>query len=78
MPDKKKSGINIEKLLSEQLPNVFGRRAVNDLLPGIISSKTLANLDSQGKGPEKIKAGRTVIYKKDTFVPWLITHLKLS
>jgi len=78
MPDKKKSGTNIEKLLSEQLPNVFGRKAIPHLLPGIISSKSLANLQSLGQGPEAIKAGRTVIYTKEKFLPWLLKHLKIN
>ena len=70
--------MNIKEQLYKQLPNVFGRKAVNDLLPGVISSKTLANLDSLGKGPEFVKAGRSVLYTRDSFVPWLLEHLKLN
>ena len=73
-----KPGAHIEKSLSEQLPNVFGRKSVNNLLPGIISAKTLANLDSLGKGPERIKAGRSVLYTRETFVPWLLKHFNLN
>jgi hypothetical protein len=69
---------HIEKLLEKQLTPVFGRKAVPDLLPGIISPKTLANLDSLGKGPRSIKAGRAVLYTRETFIPWLLNHLEIS
>ena len=77
MPDNM-SVEKIEKLLFGQLKPVFGRKAVNGLLPGIISSKTLANLDSLGRGPEAIKAGRSILYTRETFIPWLMAHLKLN
>ena len=60
----------IEKLKNE-LPIVFARKEIERLLPGLISSKTLANLSSQGKGPPSYRHGRTVIYNRDTFLNWL-------
>ena len=57
--------------LSKGLPQAFGRSAIEKLLPGIISSKTLANLDSAGLGPPSYKCGRKVIYEKGAFLEWL-------
>ena len=60
----------IEKM-RETLPAAFGRTAVDQLLPGVLSSKTLANLDSAGEGPEYFKHGKKVIYERDSFLAWL-------
>jgi hypothetical protein len=66
---------NLKKKL-EELPPVFGRKAVENLLPGIISSKTLANYLSLGKGPNYYKLGRNVFYQRDEFIEWLLTNIK--
>ncbi len=66
----------IEKL-EETLPVVFGRTEVEKLLPGIINSKTLANLDSAGTGPATYyKQGRKVFYERETFLEWLGKRVK--
>ncbi|NTW88585.1 MAG: hypothetical protein HGB26_05565 [Desulfobulbaceae bacterium] len=66
----------IEKL-EISLPDVFGRTEVERLLPGIINSKTLANLDSAGKGPSVYyKHGRKVVYEKEAFLQWLSKRIK--
>jgi len=48
--------------LIPKLPPLISRDHVEELLGGIISSKTLANLDSLGKGPKRIRIGRKVAY----------------
>lgn len=54
------------------LPPAFGRTAVDQLFPGIISSKTLANLDSLGLGPKnRFKQGRKVFYLRKEFIDFL-------
>ena len=62
---------DLKNILSE-LPPIFGRKAVERLMPGIISSKTLANLHSMGKGPRSSRIGRTVCYARSEFVEWLL------
>jgi hypothetical protein len=57
--------------LDKSLPPVFGRSAVGKLMPGIITSKTLANLACKGEGPPTFKAGSKAILEKNTFLPWL-------
>ena len=39
---------------------------------GLISEKYIANLDSQGAGPEgRFKVGRKVAYRVDALIAWL-------
>lgn len=53
---------------SELLP----RTEVKHFTGGIISEKYLANLDSQGLGPEgRFRIGRKVVYTTRNFVTWL-------
>ncbi|MBS6829058.1 MAG: hypothetical protein KH208_04180 [Desulfovibrio sp.] len=57
--------------LLKALPPLILRKNIEKYLDGFISSGYLANLDSQGKGPKAIKAGRTVGYLRENFVAWL-------
>ena len=59
------------KNLSDKLPPLIARAQVEKLLGGIISSKTLANLDSEGKGPKRIRIGRKVVYQTVDLLEWL-------
>ena len=48
------------------------RHEVDRFTGGIVNPKYLANLDSQGKGPEgRIRVGRKVAYPVDSFISWL-------
>lgn len=59
--------------LRKELPVAFGRTAVDQLLPGIITSKTLANLDSKGLGPKnRYTQGRKVFYRREEFIEFLM------
>jgi len=58
--------------LETKLPPVIARDQVESLLGGMISSKTLANLDSLGVGvPNKFKVGRKVVYPTHSLLKWL-------
>ncbi len=55
-----------------KLPPVIARREVREKLGGIISPKTLANLDSQGLGPDgKHRIGNRVFYDTSKLLAWL-------
>ena len=53
------------------IPVYIARKEVHKYFPGL-SAKTLANQNSQGKGPTPIKKGRLVFYSfdelKDSFL----------
>ena len=39
---------------------------------GVLSPKTMANLDSQGLGPEgRISCGRKILYPVDNLISWM-------
>ena len=57
--------------LERTLPPAFGRTEVERLMPGLIASGTLANLDCAGEGPPSIPVGRKVGYLRGPFVAWL-------
>lgn len=57
--------------LEKQLPPIISRDRVTELFGGIITSKTLANLDSLGEGPPRIRVGRKIGYLTPVFLGWL-------
>jgi len=58
--------------LRKELPTVFARAEVPNLLGGMIAAGTLANLDSAKSGPAgTFRMGRKVIYRRDPFLVWL-------
>ena len=57
--------------LSGQLPPIISRDQVEKYLGGVISSKRLANLDSLGEGPPRLRIGRKVAYLTEDLLGWL-------
>lgn len=65
------------KNMIERLPVTMSRTEVPKLLGGIVSSKSLANADSLGVGPEgRFKIGRRVCYQTDQLLAWLEKRTK--
>jgi len=63
--------------LAEKLPVIISRDHVEELLGGVISSKSLANLDSLGKGPKRMRIGRKVAYRTEHLLDWLESRTKI-
>ena len=76
IPERKLPMIDLKKQLAE-LPPIFGRQAIEQLMPGIISSKTLSNLHSMGKGPQFFKIGRRAFYQRESFIEWFLQSSRL-
>jgi len=56
----------------EKLPPFIARKDVGRLLGGCISPKSLANLDSLGRGPEgRMHNGKLVAYPTGELLDWL-------
>jgi hypothetical protein len=54
------------------LPPVFTRQTASHVMGGLISAKTLSNLDALGQGPPvKAKIGHKVAYERESFMQWL-------
>jgi len=61
------------QLMADQWPSPFvARQEVERFTGGIVNPKYIANLDSQGKGPEdRIRVGRKIAYPVASFIAWL-------
>ena len=57
--------------LAKELPPLIARDHVEKLLGGVISSKSLANLDSLGEGPKRMRSGRKIIYRTLDILEWI-------
>jgi hypothetical protein len=58
--------------LASSLPAVFTRETASKCMGGILSAKTLTNLDVAGNGPSvRVRIGNKVAYERDNFILWL-------
>ena len=57
-----------------QLPSLLTRKDIGKHFGTLISPGYLANLDSEGKGPQKYRIGHKVVYKREDFVAWLTSR----
>ncbi len=66
-------------ILAEKWPSPFvAREEINKFSGGILNQKYLANLDSQGKGPEgRIRIGRKIAYPVVSLIAWLESRTEL-
>lgn len=68
---------NLLLQIRQSLPPCFTRQYASKALGGLVSSKTLANLDSSNAGPpRKVKLGRRIGYERDSFIQWLESRLR--
>jgi hypothetical protein len=67
--------ISIEQIfdnLSRKAPEILTRQKIHELTGGLISSKTLANLDSEGDGIQpRLRIGGKVAYPKEAVIEFL-------
>jgi len=57
--------------MAKKLPPIISRDHVGELLGGVISAKTMANLDSLGEGPKRMRIGGKVAYLTEDLLEWL-------
>ena len=60
----------MKELSADHKPILIARSQVERLFPGL-QPKTLANLNSQGKGPPGFKVGRLVFYRVEAIERYL-------
>jgi hypothetical protein len=84
MPSNKHStrndAINIIKAAADKWPAPYvARSKAKEFTGGVYSSGYMANLDSQGEGPEGVfKIGRQNCYPVNRFVEWLIERIRVE
>lgn len=66
--------INLEKL-EQALPPMVARNKIPFYLGGMISKGYMQNLDSEGKGPKRIKIGKRCGYLREDLIEWLKSRM---
>ena len=65
--------------LAEKWPSaVVAREKVSDFSGGILHPRRMANLDSLGEGPERIRVGRKIAYPVKSLVAWMQTRMETT
>lgn len=67
-----------QKLAQAWASPIVARTEVQKFSGGLLSPRTLANLDSLGEGPPRGRCGRKVFYPVDTLVAWLERRAKAA
>ncbi len=59
--------------LADNWPSPFvARQSIRDFSGGILTSRSLANLDSQGQGPAgRFRVGRKIAYPVESLISWM-------
>ncbi|MDL2279579.1 hypothetical protein LJC15_02810 [Desulfovibrio sp. OttesenSCG-928-G11] len=70
--DRKKE---LRNILTQTLPPVIARHKISDYLGGVFSEKYLANLNSAGLGPRRIKFERKAAYLREDLIDWLLSRI---
>ena len=60
--------------LRRDLPPVIARCDIERHLGGIVSRGYLQNLDSEGRGPTRIRIGKKVGYLREDLISWLMAR----
>lgn len=59
------------RAIENELPPVFTRQTASQAIGGLMSPKTLSNLDALNQGPPKVHLGAKVGYERESFMKWL-------
>lgn len=62
----------LKEQLIKNLPPIIARCKISYYMGDLLSEAYLANLDSLGIGPPRVKFGRKVGYLRDDLVEWLL------
>lgn len=57
---------------------IVSRTEIYKFSGGLLSPRTLANLDSLGDGPPRGRCGRKIFYPVDSLVAWLKARSKVD
>lgn len=74
MPKKVITSQVVLDAIAKGLPEFFPRAAVTKLTNGLLSSKTLTNLNHHKQGPTPHYVGRKAVYMRDEFMEWLTDY----
>lgn len=63
--------MSFQKLAEKWPSSVVSRTAIEQFSGGLLSVRTMQNLDSLGEGPKRGRMGRKVYYEVDDLVRWM-------
>lgn len=69
--DRQNIEFDFDQLKKSWRAPLVARREVGRFSGGMLTPKTMANHDSLGTGPKRIRIGRQVAYPVDALVEWL-------
>lgn len=67
---------DLEELAARWPSGLVARTEIHKFTGGLLSGRTLANYDSRGEGPPRVRLGRKVAYPTDELVRWLAARLE--
>ena len=74
--------ITIEQIfehLSRNAPETLSRKKIHELTGGLLTEKTLANMDSEGIGIQpRFRMGGKIFYQRDSAIAWLKNRCKVE
>ena len=71
-PDNPAHKRELLEILAAELPPVIARKAVERHLGGLVTTKTMANADAEGKGPKDPYAvGRNIVYRREALLEFI-------
>lgn len=59
------------EILRSVLPSIFFRAHLTTLTSGALNGRTIANLQSAGKGPPGFYCGKRMCFERESFLLWL-------
>lgn len=72
---EKRKQVDLSSMAEHWGSGVVAREKIEEFTGGVIKPKTLANLDSEGKGPNgAIRIGRKILYPVTEVIAWLETR----
>ncbi|OGR01003.1 MAG: hypothetical protein A2511_01370 [Deltaproteobacteria bacterium RIFOXYD12_FULL_50_9] len=67
----------LKEMAAKWPSSIVARRKVGEFTGGVISEKSMANLDCLGQGPSnRIKIGKIVAYPVKDFIAWLVERFQ--
>jgi len=67
--------MNLDFLKNKWPSGIVARGEIGRFTGGLISPGAMANYDSRGEGPSRIRIGARVAYPVDGLIKWLETRL---
>ncbi len=61
----------LDRMAKSWPSEIVARKKVEEFTGGMLTGKTVANWESKGDGPPKLKFGRIAGYPKGPFIEWM-------